>query len=217
MSDKKVIIGNMRQREAREWKGPTAVNKRKTQRKHRRLHGSNALFAAAVLCVCGSAAAVALQNAGGTQAVMSHLTAGFEYDDTLGRLQFVSNVLPESAMVFLTSDTDEPDWAAPADGGVIHTWSQSEPWIEYETSGDVAACDAGEVMTVVKNREDEYTVRVMHEGGYESLYSGLTHVALAAGDIVQAGETIGTASGCAGFELRRDGLSILPVFGGDAM
>ncbi len=215
MSDKKVIIGSMRQREAREWRGPTTVSKTK-QKKTRRLHGSNALFAAAVLCVCGTAAVVAVQG-GGTQAVMSHLTAGFEYDDTLGRLQFVSSVLPESAMVFLTSETDEPAWVMPTGGAVTHAWSQSEPWLEYDEAGELTACEAGEVMTVVKNREDEYTVRVLHEGGYESLYSGLTNVALAAGDLVQAGECIGTAGAGASFELRRDGLSILPVFSGASL
>lgn len=147
---------------------------------------------------------------------MGHLTAGFEYDDTLGRLQFVSNILPESAMVFLNS-TDGTDEALvlPTNAEIAHTWSQQEPWLEYSCSGDISSCRDGEVMTIVQNRSDEYTVRILHDDGYESVYSGLDSVSIEENNWVTAGQTIGTAAGFAAFELRKDGLSVLPVFSGN--
>ena len=145
---------------------------------------------------------------------MSHVTAGFEYDDTLGRLQFVSNLLPESAMVFLSGGDETQKLTVPTSAKVSHAWTQEEPWLEYVCIGDVRACQDGEVMTIVKNRQDEYTVRVLHRDGYESIYSGLNAVHLNEQDTVSAGQQIGTAAGFTAFELRKDGLSVLPVFAG---
>ena len=102
----------------------------------------------------------------------------------------------------------------PTSAQIAHTWSQQEPWLEYACTGDIGSCKDGEVMTVVKNRSDEYTVRILHEGGYESVYSGLDTVSVGESSVVTAGQTIGTAAGFAAFELRKDGLSVLPVFSG---
>ncbi len=205
-NEQKIVVTKMRTREKRKW---TDCNPTKPRR---RLHRPAPLFAAAFLCLCAGGAALAL-NGKGTQAVMSHLTAGFEYDETLGRLQFVSNILPESAMVFLTQEQDAGDVVRPVSAQAEHAWSQAEPWLEYACSGDVVACRDGEVMTVVRNRKDEYTVRVLHSGGYESVYSGLCAVSVGEDDPVSAGQTLGTADGFAAFELRRDGLSVNPTFG----
>ena len=102
----------------------------------------------------------------------------------------------------------------PTSAKVSHGWTQEEPWLEYACIGDVRACQDGEVMTIVKNRQDEYTVRVLHKDGYESIYSGLNAVHLNEQETVSAGQQIGTAAGFTAFELRKDGLSVLPVFAG---
>ena len=170
-----------------------------------------ALTAAAFLCaLTGAALTPAGREAG--QALVSHVSGGFEYDETLGRLQFVSHVLPESAMVFLTSTGGDKAVSAPVSATAEHAWSEDEPWLEYACSGSVSACLGGEVMTVVRNRANAYTVRLLHEDGYESVYSGLCSVAVSEGDSISAGQTIGQTDGLAAFELRRDGLSIQPVF-----
>ena len=170
-----------------------------------------ALTAAAFLCaLTGAALTPAGREAG--QALVSRVSGGFEYDETLGRLQFVSHVLPESAMVFLTSTGGSTAVTAPVSASAEHAWSEDEPWLEYACSGCVSACLGGEVMTVVRNRANAYTVRLLHEDGYESVYSGLCSVAVAEGDSISAGQTIGQTDGLAAFELRRDGLSIQPVF-----
>ena len=170
-----------------------------------------AVSAAAVFCL-GIGTAELLNNGESTATVMSHVATDFEYDETLGRLQFVSNILPESAMVFMQNEDEGIGVFAPSDAEVIHTWSQKEPWLEYAEGCDIAACSDAEVMTIVKNRDDEYTVRLLHDGGYESIYSGLTDISVAQYDQVLTGDILGQAAGCAAFELRKDGLSVNPDF-----
>lgn len=202
------IIGKMRAQEKREWKPP--ARRKKAHFTNRGLKRAG-ILTAACCCLCGVLAAVTpARNA--AQRVMSHLTAGFEYDDTLGRLQFVSNVLPESAMVFLTGYSSAEAVVRPVQESAEHLWSEEEPWMEFACSGDVVACRDGEVMTIVCSRQDEYTVRVLHTDGYESVYSGLRQIEVGEGSLVNAGQKLGEANGCAAFELRRDGLSIQPVF-----
>ena len=94
----------------------------------------------------------------------------------------------------------------------VHDWRKDEPWIEYEGDGEISSCMSGEVMNTVKNRQNEYTVRILHADGYESVYSGLSAVRVEEGEYVHAGSAVGTVAGTAAFELRKDGLSVMPVF-----
>lgn len=205
----KRVIATMnapRQRAFDSWE-PTGKKKRRSLGRRK----TTALAAGALLfALTGAALTPAGREAG--KAVVSRVTGGFEYDETLGRLQFVSRVLPESAMVFLTSTQGGAAVTAPVSASAQHAWSEQEPWLEFACSGNVCACLGGEVMTIVRSRADAYTVRLLHEDGYESVYSGLTRVSVAEGDSVRAGQTLGEAGGYAAFELRRDGLSIQPVF-----
>ena len=201
----KIVIAQMRSRERQIW-----TPEKRTKGISKRLLKNTGIFAAVSLCI-GTGIYFTLHPEEKTQSVMSHLTAGFEYDESLGRLQFVSNILPDSAMVFLSNDTRTI--VAPASSSVeTHAWSSSEPWIEYTCTGDISACDDGEIMTIVKNRQNEYTVRILHRDGLESIYSGLNTVHIKEADSVEAGEHIGTSAGIAAFELRKEGLSVMPVF-----
>ena len=77
---------------------PTA-RKEKTRIKKQQLRNI-AISSAAVFCL--GIGAMELMNGGAkTDDVAASITTDFEYDETLGRLQFVSNILPESAMVFM--------------------------------------------------------------------------------------------------------------------
>jgi len=201
----KVIIGQMSFREKHTW-----MPAKKTKRISKRLLRNTGIFAAVSLCI-GAGTHALISHSDDSKSVMSHLTAGFEYDENLGRLQFVSNILPASAMVFL-SDAQEAKMCLPTSAKVVHSWSREEPWIEYACSGSVVSCDQGEIITVVKNRQNEYTVRVMHENGYESVYSGLSSVHVKEMDRIDAGQKIGMGTGRSGFELRKEGLSVQPVF-----
>lgn len=208
-SEPKRVIAQMsapRKRDFSDWQSTP-----KSRRGKKRIKRTTALAAAAFLCALTGAALTPAGREAGRSLVQS-VSGGFEYDETLGRLQFVSHVLPESAMVFLTSTNDGTAVTAPVSASAEHAWSEQEPWLEYACSDNVRACLAGEVMTVVRNRSDTCTVRVLHEDGYESVYSGLSSVSVAEGDSVSAGQILGKTDGFSAFELRRDGLSIRPVF-----
>ena len=165
------------------------------------------ISAAAFLCLGVASFSLVSGNS-----IPVQVTTDFEYDNTLGRLQFVSSLIPESAMVFMQSDMAE-ELAQPANGQMeLHVWSVEEPWIEVACYGEIHACDDATVMTVVKNRAQTYTVRLMHENGYESVYSGLGEVSVKEGEYVMRNASIGYADGTAAFEYRKDGMSIYPVF-----
>jgi len=200
----KVILTQMTQKERLSWPQKQKISDKRLLRK-------TAFFAAVSLCL-GLCAWVTVSEPQKTEAVMSHLTAGFEYDETLGRLHLVSNMLPESAMVFLSTDHSSTAFHPPVQSQISHSWTQQEPWIEYACIGDVSTCQAGEIITVVKNHNGAHTLRILHDGGYESIYSGLQTVHVNEHETVSSGQIIGTAAGNAAFELRRDGVSVLPVF-----
>ena len=204
-----VVYAQMKTRQMGDWSGYSKQSERYIRNK-RRLRNI-AISIAAVFCLGVGAVNLATDHEKAIQ-VMSHITADFEYDDTLGRLQFVSNILPDSAMVFLESGDDDICVFAPTEAEIIHVWNQKEPWLEYDVSKDINVCSDGEVMTVLKNRDDSFTVRVLHDAGYESVYSGLEEVSVSQFDRVLAGERIGSSEDGMAFELRKDGLSVQPQF-----
>lgn len=204
MNQPKVILTQMTRKEGISW--PTAQ-----KHTNKRLHRNTAFFAAVLLCM-GGCAWLTVSSPQKAETVMSHLTAGFEYDETLGRLQLVSNILPESAMVFLSTDSSDSGFIMPVQASVSHPWTQQEPWLEYACIGDVYACCDGEIITIVQNRTGTHTMRILHDNGYESVYSGLRTVHKNENNRVFAGQSIGTSNGTASFELRKDGLSVLPSF-----
>ena len=203
-SAQKIVVEQMKPRERQNWEKDVPQPKRGPF-KERLLR--RCIPPAAVLLCLG---AVSLVHPGEEA---SPVSAGFEYDETLGRLQFVSRILPESAMVFLTDNDELPKSVlCPMGKNPDHPWNTDEPWLEYRGEGHVSSCMSGEVMTIVSNREDEYTVRLLHEDGYESVYSGLQTVSVEENNWIEAGTPLGTSKDFAAFELRRNGLSILPVF-----
>lgn len=205
-----IVYAQMKTRQMGEWHANLTPKQGYIQKK-RRLRNI-AISTAAVFCLGIGAVNLATDGKKAEQ-VMAHITTDFEYDETLGRLQFVSNILPDSAMVFLESNDDEVMTVfAPSTAEIVHAWNQAEPWLEYSDSGVVTACSDGEIMTVVQNRDDEYTVRILHDNGYESVYSGLDDVSAAAFDHISAGEQIGLSGKALAFELRKDGLSVMPDF-----
>ena len=199
----RIIVAQMRPKEHPTWT---------PEQKHisNRLLRNTSFFAAGFLCL-GVCAWIASNQPQKAEAVMNHLSSGFEYDETLGRLQLVSNMLPESAMVFMDMPSNT-DFQAPVQAQLTHTWSEREPWLEYACSGDITACADGEVMTIVKNHAGTYTMRILHDQGYESIYSGLQTVLSHEHDVIAAGQAIGVSVDNAAFELRKDGISVLPAF-----
>jgi len=198
-----VILTQMTQKERSSWI---------PEQKHtdKRLLRNTAFLAAVSLCL-GLYAWFSIAEPQKTEAVMSHISTGFDYDETLGRLQLVNNILPDSAMVFL-NNAPMQEFQVPVPEQASHVWTQQEPWIEYASIGDVSACQAGEVITIVKNNAGSHTMRILHADGYESVYSGLHAVHVQEHDTVGKGQILGTSTGNTAFELRKDGVSVLPVF-----
>jgi len=199
-----VILAQMTHKERPSWSP-------KQKHTDKRLLRNMAFFAAVSLCL-GLYAWFSVADPQKTEAVMSRISTGFEYDETLGRLQLVNNMLPASAMVFLNNDASTQEFQAPVQLQASHDWTQQEPWFEYACVGDVTACQNGEIITIVKNNAGSHTVRILHADGYESIYSGLQAVHVGEHDTIVKGQSIGTSAGNAAFELRRDGVSVLPVF-----
>ena len=204
-----IVYAEMKSRQMGEWSKSSQQTNRYLQNK-RQLRNV-VISMAAVLCLGIGAYNLTTDHEKATE-VMSHITADFEYDDTLGRLQFVSNILPDSVMVFLENKATDISVFAPTEAATTHTWNDTEPWLEFDISNEVSACSDGDVMTVVKNRNDMYTVRILHNDGYESVYSGLDDVNVAQLDRVLAGDRIGSGANGSSFELRKDGLSVMPQF-----
>ena len=136
-----------------------------------------------------------------------------DWDSSLGKISFVSNLLPESMAVFFESDL-QAELTAPCFGSVVHAWSETEPYLGYNAdNGSVYAVSAGQVMSVAHGLEEERVVRVRHENGLESLYYNLGSVSVREGDEVTAQTCLGTA--LAGqqalVEVRRAGRAINPT------
>ena len=134
-------------------------------------------------------------------------------DETLGKLSFVSNFLPESALVFWNNN-EAIQVTAPIHGDVVHTYSEEEPYIGLlGISRDIRAAADGEVMNVAHGDGEERVVRIRHDDGLETIYGNLTECYVAEGDQVFEGDIIGeTASNQpVFFEVRRNGLSVNPV------
>ena len=207
--EKIIVVSQMETCSRMDWHARECDTQR--NKKNKRLLRYTVIFAA-VSVFLGVGGTFVFHNPDQAHAVMSHMTGEFEYDETLGRLLFVSNILPESALVFLANEKQSvPASAVPADAQVLHAWSQEEPWYEYNCIGEVTACQDGQIMTIVKNRDDQYSIRIGHPNGYESLYSGLHAVQVKELDTVRKGQQIGIATGFTAFEWRKDGLSVLPA------
>lgn len=207
-----VVVSQMKTRSLPPWSKTDQYTPKK--KKNKQLLRYSVLFAAVFLFL-GIGGTLLLQNPDEAHTVMSHIAADFEYDETLGRLQFVSNLLPESAMVFLENGDEKNEsvvaLSLPSEKQLLHAWSQDEPWFEYNCVGEVSACQDGQIMNIIENRDHEYTIRIAHKNGCESLYSGLHAVQVEELDWVSKGQQIGTAAGFTAFEWREDGLSVLPI------
>lgn len=159
---------------------------------------------------------VAIRNTGGTgvQSVFSAIQTGtnMEWDESLGKLSFVSNLLPSSVQE-VWSQQDSISVLAPVNGDVVHAWSREEPYLELKSSvSDVRAVAGGEIMSIAHGLDEEYIVRLRHDDNTESIYGNLAACYMDEGDYVFAGDIIATVldGKPLAFELRKDGRSIDP-------
>ena len=139
-------------------------------------------------------------------------TAGMEWDESLGKLSFVSDFLPEGVRE-VWNEKPAMTVLAPMNGETVHAWSEREPYITIQSNvSDVRAAADGEVMSIAHGMNEERILRVRHDDGSEALYGNLLNCYVGEGDRVYAGDVIAALirDQPLAFELRMDGRSVNP-------
>lgn len=159
---------------------------------------------------------VAAKNAWGddAQSVFAGVKSAvsMDWDESLGKLSFVSNLLPKSVQAVWSEQTSI-SISAPVTGEVTHAWSEQEPYTELESvTSEVHAVQNGEVMSIAHGLDEELILRVRHDDGTESLYGNLATCFVDEGAYVFQGDVIAQKQKGKplAFELRQDGRSIDP-------
>lgn len=140
------------------------------------------------------------------------LTMRIDLDESIGALQFVKSIMPESALVFMNL-SGQTALERPVDGSVTHGWSHLQPWMLFDCAEDsaVSAVGPGTVTAISPLSGGRYGVLVDHGEGVESLYAQLDDVEVAVGDSVSRGQCLGRSGDQLYFEYRKNGESVDPA------
>ncbi len=140
-------------------------------------------------------------------------TVDSDWDETLGQITFVDQLLPQTLSVFFAQPMNT-SLSLPCLGSMAHPWQADAPYVSFvpDTSAALAMAD-GEVMNVSHGADNALTLRIRHDSGLESVYYHLSAVFCREGDIVKKGDTIATISQGQNLvvDVRRDGLSVDPA------
>jgi len=145
--------------------------------------------------------------------VESALTMRIDLDESLGRLSFVRDLMPESVLVFFDISAQE-ELEAPVDGAIIQMYSAERPWLEYECEpgADVVAAEAGTVAAVTQLSGGGWGVLIDHGGGLETVSAYLLQPTVGVGQTVERGEVIAhSEAGRLYFEVRDAGRVVDPA------
>lgn len=140
------------------------------------------------------------------------LTMHIDLDESIGQLNFVRRIMPESALVFLNL-TGESELAAPVRGEISHAFSETQPWLMFacEKGAEIAAAEAGTVTAVSELSGGGKGILIDHGQGLESVYAYLSETSVQAGDAVVRGQPLGKTDANLYFELRQSGDSVDPT------
>ena len=130
-----------------------------------------------------------------------------EWDQSVGRLTYVGNMLSDSIQVFGSYNNDPNDWTSPVCAQAVQSWSQESPYLLYHNAGNVYAVAPGEVTSVAHDDNSYYIIRLMHENGFESLYFGLKSCFVQEGTTVTADTLLGQSAPEFAFEAQKNGRS----------
>ncbi|MBR6753686.1 MAG: M23 family metallopeptidase [Clostridia bacterium] len=139
-------------------------------------------------------------------------TVDQEWDESLGRITFVDNMMPQTLSVFFQEE-ETYSLSLPCNGTLVHLWETHAPYVSFNTAGSVLAIADGEVMSLSHDSTDQLSLRIRHENGLESVYYHLASTPLREGDMVSSGEAVGCLQEGHNLvlDVRRNGLSIDPV------
>lgn len=139
------------------------------------------------------------------------LTMRIDLDDSIGALEFVRNIMPESALVFMNL-SGQSALEKPVEGPLAHAWSNLQPWVMFNCAEntEIRAAAPGTVTAITPLSDGKYGVLLDHGEGVESLYAQLTAVEVAVGDSVSRGQALGKGGDGLYFEYRKNGESVDP-------
>ena len=139
-------------------------------------------------------------------------TVDQEWDESLGRITFVDNMMPQTLSVFFQEE-ETYSLSLPCNGTLVHLWETHAPYVSFDTAGSVLAIADGEVMSLSHDSTDQLSLRIRHENGLESVYYHLASTPLREGDMVSSGDAVGSLQEGHNLvlDVRRNGLSIDPV------
>lgn len=143
--------------------------------------------------------------------IESALTMRIDPDASLGKLNFVKKMLPESTLVFFNMSGDAA--LEPVNGDIVHEYSDGQPWTLYacDPAAEVRATMSGMVSAVACMESGDWCVVVDHGNGVETMYAYMDRPGVDAGVQVERGEKIGAARGDSlYYEYRQDGASVAP-------
>lgn len=141
------------------------------------------------------------------------LTMRIDLDESLGRLSFVRELMPESMLVFFDL-SNESELAVPVDGELDKRYDEQRPWIEFacEPGADVVAAEAGTVLAVTQLSGGGWGVLIEHADGLETVSAYLLEPVVQAGQSVERGQVIARSeAGRLYFEARRSGVLTDPA------
>lgn len=139
------------------------------------------------------------------------LTMRIDPDGSLGKLNFVREVIPESTLVFFNISGTSP--LEPVDGSILHHYSGGQPWTVYSCSEGAAVRStlAGTVSAVAQLDGGDWCILIDHGGGIETMYAFTDKPLVDAGTGVSRGETVAsTLAGELYYEYRVNGESVDP-------
>ena len=134
--------------------------------------------------------------------------------ESLGKISFVSKLLPESVSVFFDEGPAFSSLVSPCFGAISHAWSEEEPFLSFAPGdGLIYAAAPGQVMSIAHGMDEERIVRVRHENGLETVYYELGEVRVREGETVDQKTCLGALlpGREAAFETRYAGRSFDPA------
>lgn len=141
--------------------------------------------------------------------VRSAISMRIDLDESLGKLHFVRDLVPDAALVFWNMGAG--DMKKPVNGQLSHPYDASQPWLLYETGGaqPVRAALAGQVVAATQSADGAWTLMIDHAEGEQTVYAYVSQSIVKVGQQVSAGDQIGVTADSDDaklyFELRKDG------------
>lgn len=147
-----------------------------------------------------------------SETVQRALTMHIDLDSSIGRLSFVRDWMPESALVFFNLDGGA-ELAAPVSGELRHAYSDDQPWLLFACPEDSPVCAAADgVVTAVSELSGGSTgVLIDHGEGMETVYAYLSSASVQPGDAVSRGQALGQSAAQLYFELRQSEAAVDPT------